>query len=209
MQDLSNWTSFWHFLSVCTLELSLFSWSVLKVLTQPIFYSLVVLISWLSWSVSCLVSFCLDQLSWFIVMAPSAKFQITSLTNSPSLSNIWSFKSTYKVTHKFTHYVFWLWRVVFFQSHKEGVWSHYGEATPQLKWKPSKQLGNDNFAAAVAIIERTREDRMRSVNKSIQKSIEVGLKHADRSHDKILSIVKCGMSVRDEKEKEEEREQLE
>lgn len=55
----------------------------------------------------------------------------------------------------------------------------------------------------LAAIEQTKEGGLSSVDKSI----ETGLKHVDRTHDMIISLARCRMRLKDEKE--EVSEQLE
>lgn len=45
--------------------------------------------------------------------------------------------------------------------------------------------------------------------RSVERLIEVGLKYIDHVYDSILFFCMCKISIRDEKEKEEESEQLE
>lgn len=70
----------------------------------------------------------------------------------------------------------------------------------QLESKTFKWLTKDDFVAAVAALNGTRESGMRFVDKSIK----AGLKQADRKYHVIRSLAKCRMCTMDENEKEEE-----
>lgn len=71
----------------------------------------------------------------------------------------------------------------------------------ELESRSSKRLTKDDFVRILTVIQRTREDEMRSVDRSIDRLIEVGMKHADRIYAVILSLVKCWIRFGDENEK--------
>lgn len=76
----------------------------------------------------------------------------------------------------------------------------------ELEMIPSKWVAKDHpFIAIMTASMRIRECELKSMEKSIYKSIEAVLKYADWTYDIFLFRAKCTMGHRDEKKKKKSK----